>query len=110
MSFTLLGKSVKAILIILIFSVAQIIVLLFSLSRVVSYKTQRLESGLPPSFIERVFEFISNIFFFPLNFFQEVLPLASVGGPWGYILLGINSLLWGLFFYHVYVFISPRNT
>lgn len=110
MSFTLLGKSVKALLIILILSVAQIVVLLFSLSRVISYKTERLDSGLPASFVERMFEFISNIFLFPLNFFQEVLPLVSVGGPWGYVLLGVNSLLWGLFFYHVYVHIKPRNT
>jgi len=110
LSFTLLGKSIKAVLIILIFSVVQIIVLLFSLSRVVSYKTDRLDSGLPPTFIEHVFEFISNIFLFPLNLFHEVLPLSSVGGPWGYILLGINSLLWGLFFYHIYVYVKPRHT
>ena len=109
MSFTLLGKSIKAILIILILSVAQIIVLLFSLSHVVSYKTERLDSGLPPTIIERVFEFVSNVFLFPLNFFQEVLPLASVGGPWGYVLLGINSFIWGLFLYHVYVYIKQRN-
>jgi len=110
LSFSVLGKSIKAILIILILSVAQIIVLLFSLSRVINYKTQRLDSGLPPTFIERIFEFISNIFLFPLSFFQEILPLALVGGPWGYILLGINSLLWGLFFYHVYVYVKPRKT
>ena len=109
MSLKVMGRSLKAILLILIFSVAQITVLLFSLSRALSEKTARLESGLPVSFTERIFEIISGVLMFPLNFIQEVIPAASSGGYWGYILLAINSLLWGFFIFHVYVYIKPQK-
>jgi hypothetical protein len=110
LSLSLLGKSIKAFLIILILSVAQFTLLVFSLARGISLKTDRLDSGLSPSYTERLFELITNILLFPLNFIQEVLPLASIGGYWGYVLLGLNSLLWGLFLYHVYVFMRFRNS
>ena len=109
LSLSLLGKSVKAFLLILILSVAHITLVLFSLSRLLGLKTQRLESVLPPTYGERVLEILTGVLLFPLNFIQEVLPLASMGGHWGYVLLGLNSLLWGFFLYHVYVFIRPRN-
>jgi hypothetical protein len=110
LSLSLLGKSIKAFLIILILSVAQFTLLVFSLARGISLKTDRLDSGLSPSYTERLFELITNILLFPLNFIQEVLPLASIGGYWGYVLLGLNSLLWGLVLYHVYAFIRFRNS
>lgn len=110
MSLIKIGRSIKALLIILIFSVIQITVLLFSLSRALKAKTERLESGLPPSLTERVFEILSGVLMFPLNFVQEILPSATVGGYWGYILLGLNSLLWGLFLYHVYIYVKPKRT
>lgn len=110
MSIKVLGRSIKAVLLILIFSVAQITVLLFSLSRALSEKTERLESGLPVSFSERVFEIISGVLMFPLNFIQEVLPAASAGGYWGYMLLALNSLLWGFFLFHIYVYLKPRES
>ena len=104
------SRSIKAFLIILILAVAHFTLLLYSLSRVIGLKTDRLDSGLPPAFPERIFELTANILLFPLNFIREVLPAASVAGHWGYVLLGINSLLCGLFLYHVYVFIRFRNT
>jgi len=110
LSLSLLGKSIKAFLIILILSVAQFTFLVFSLARGISLKTGRLDSGLPPSYAERIFELITNILLFPLNFIQEVLPLASITGQWGYVLPGLNSLLWGLVLYHVYVFMRFRNS
>jgi len=93
LSLSFLGKSIKAFLIILILSVAQITLLLFSFTHVIGSKTDRLNSGLPPSYLERIYELLTNILLFPLNFIREVLPLASITGPWGYTLLGINSLL-----------------
>lgn len=104
LSISLVGKRIRAVVIILILSAAHSALVLYLLTLDTGYKAERLNGGLA-SYIERMLDILTNILLFPLSFMLEVLPQASFPGLWGYIPFGLNSLLWGLGFYHVFIFI-----